>query len=58
MLIKFFLIQKRDNYMMTMDNKESKTEDHQEAQALEDYLIFSLEEAEENKPVQEKENQN
>jgi len=58
MLTKFSPIQRKGSCMMIMDNKESKTEDLQEAQVSEDCLISSQEVVEENKLVLEKENQN
>ncbi len=58
MLTKFSPTLRKDSFMMIMDNKESKTEDLQEAQASEDCLTSFQGAAGENKLVREKENQN
>lgn len=57
MLIKFSLTQKRDNFMMIMERKESRMVVHLEVEEWEVFLICSLEE-ERNNLVQEKANQN
>jgi len=57
MLTKSYQIQKRDNFMMIMENRESKMEVLQEVQASVVYLIC-LEVEERSNQGLEKENQN